>query len=67
MISSHNQLHMYGFSDVVKLLGSAPGTMYGALGYESVKHVIIKQIKDVYKQAEMAWLLQLVHFISHNS
>ncbi len=28
MFASHNKLHMYGFSDMVSLLGNAPGTLH---------------------------------------
>ncbi len=48
--ASHNQLCMYGFSDVVNLLGNTPGTaphlQCGALGYESVEiWVTIKKLR----------------------
>ncbi len=38
-IASHNQLHMYGYTDIVNLLGNAPDTALhlwcGALRYKS--------------------------------
>ncbi len=45
---------MYGFSDIVNLLGSAPGTPLhfrcGALGYQSIKTEVTTleyQLKDL--------------------
>ncbi len=42
MFASHKQLHIYGFSDTVNLLGNAPGTAlhWGCevLGTSPMKH-----------------------------
>ncbi len=63
MFAWQNQLHMSGFSDVVNLLSSAPGTALlfwcGALDYESRETwVTIKELK----QPEQARLHQRMHF-----
>ncbi len=46
--------HMYGYSNVVNLLDSSPGTAFHlqcrGLGYESCN-------KDLYMQIKWAWLL----------
>ncbi len=62
-----NQLHMYGFSDVVNLLSSAPGTALlfwcGALDYESRETwVTIKELKDQNNESKIARFHQRMHF-----
>jgi len=50
-ISSHLQLHINGYSDVVNLFESTIlHLQYGALGYESRETWIAKELKDLSKQ-----------------
>lgn len=52
MFASHNQGHMYGFSDAVSLLGSAPGIALclqcNVIGTRSCEtRVKLKELKDL--------------------
>ncbi len=59
IFASRNHLHMFGFSDIVNLLNSAPGT---AVYLRKLQWTLIKEIKHLWKQAKMARLMQQMHF-----
>ncbi len=55
----HIYLHIYGFSDVVNLLSSSPGTQC------TCTRVLVpwnmSHDKDLKKQSKITWLLQKMH------
>ncbi len=63
---THIQLHIYGFSLLVRLFGSSQSTEKYLGGEDRIpcNHSPTKQFKSAYKEFEMARLHQQIYFIS---